>query len=183
MKRQKHDQESTSFKMCNSTEKETQVPSTESEDDTDQDSTDTKQDPDYAAPNETARSNTLTLTVPRNITGRAVAATLDRCNISSEAASHVLASVVKEGGGDLDEVSISASTIRRRRSANRKVLSDQMKLRFSPSSHTVVHWNGKLLDEHGEGKSERLTVMVSENNSVTVLQSSVFKESFCRQER
>ena len=83
-------------------------------------------------------------------------ATFDRCNISSEAASHVLASVVKEGGGDLDEVSSSASTIRRRRSASRKVLSDQMKLGFSPPSHTVVHWDGNLLDEHGEGKSEKI---------------------------
>ena len=87
LKRQEHHREAASFKMCHSTERETQVTSTESEDDIDQDSTDTKQDHDYTAPNETAQSNTLRLTNPRYITGNAVAATLDRCNISNEAAS------------------------------------------------------------------------------------------------
>ena len=169
-KRQTRHHEATSSKMCHSTESETQVLSTESEDDADQGNTDMKEDPDYTAPKETTRSDdTLTLTVPRNMTGSGVAATFDRCNISSEAATHVLASVVTEGGGDLDEVSISASTIRRRRNACRKVLSDQMKQEFSPPSHTVVHWDGKMLqDEHGEGKSERLAVMVSGNTEQCV---------------
>ena len=158
----------TSSKMCPITENEPQMPSTESEDDTDQDSMDTKEDPDYTAPAQTTRSDTLTLKVPRKITETSVAATLDRCNISSEAASHVLASVVKAGGGDLDEVSISASAIRRHRSGSRKILADQLKQGFTPPAEAVVHWDGKLLDDNVEGKSERLAVMVSGNTEQCV---------------
>ena len=105
-------------------------------------------------------SSSVNLQITKRIADTAVSSALDRNKISDGAATFLLAAVIQSGGGDLHNFRLSRSTLHRRRSANRKEQSEQLRDEFVPPADTTIHWDGKLLEDD-TGKAERLAVMVS----------------------
>jgi len=83
---------------------------------------------------------------------------LDRCGASDRQATRILAASAKTLGYYLNDCSLSSSTVRRHRIANRVKCADQIKHDFNPSNHLVVHWDGKLLPDLTDGGDGKLNI-------------------------
>ena len=98
-----------------------------------------------------------------------VCASLDRTNISSRKGMHQIASTCQGLGLSADEVTLSASTIRRRRIAHRKSCAEEIKRKFTETVGTkplTLHWDGKLLPDitQWKAKTDRVAILVTGDN-------------------
>ena len=119
---------------------------------------------DFEAPRKKVKSDTVTLEIPRNLfKSPAVAAMLDRTQISSRKAVGFAASLLKTAGADLTEFNLSHSTLQRQRDISREVLAMEAldDLKNTKPEHLVIHWDSKLIDDAHGTKHERLSILAS----------------------
>ena len=109
-----------------------------------------EEDPDYRPTQRCSKDPKppdITLTLPRKglIKGTAVLAT--RCKVSHRVTTAITANLVKMGGGDLSECSLSTSTSVRHRSSMLKDSEGLIKRDFVSNMprFLVVHWDGKVI--------------------------------------
>ena len=110
------------------------------------------------------KSDTITIEVPRKLfMSPDVVSMIDRTQISSRKAVGIASAILKAGGADLTEFSISPSQVHRQRDKGRSVLAVQAVQDFQVSKpkHTALHWDSKLIDDNHGTKHERLAVLVS----------------------
>ena len=115
-------------------------------------------------PEMSSRNEYVMLKAPRNlIDHKEVSATLDRLKLSDNASTMLIASFIKACGGDITEFSLSRSTIRRARVANRFQISHEIMTSFIEDlpQDIALHWDGKLTEDRFGSKYEALTVIVS----------------------
>ncbi|GBM55689.1 hypothetical protein AVEN_139388-1 [Araneus ventricosus] len=92
-----------------------------------------------------------------------LAAALDRTKVSDRKAVFVVAETAKSLGYEVDEITLSRSSIRRERMKHRSNMFQQLKTEFQEQdAKLTVHWNGKLLQNlTGKENVDRLPVIVS----------------------
>ena len=110
------------------------------------------------------QEETIHSTKRRSLLSEDVAAALDRLKVTDHQAVHLLAATAHSLGHDVNNITISCSSIHRARSANREKNSKEIKASFSPQVPLTVHCDGKLLpDLTGQEKVDRLPVIVTGN--------------------
>lgn len=71
-------------------------------------------------------------------------------------------------------VTLSVSTVRRRREKNREAQSKKIKESFIPTSFLTIHWDGKLFEKKGSSQKEnRLAIVVTGKEQEKVLEIPV----------
>lgn len=87
---------------------------------------------------------------------------LDRNRISDRKAAYLINSVAHSLGHNINNLSSSRSSIRRKRIKNRKIVATRIKTDFKSLKPLCAHWDGKLLkDLTGKKVIDRLPVIVS----------------------
>ena len=90
------------------------------------------------------RSETVILEMPRKILAApGICQMLDRTKQNTKAAVENIATIIKAGGGDLDEFDLSATTVWNTRNAKRNEELDKFYPNFQPPKHSVIGWDGK----------------------------------------
>ena len=74
-----------------------------------------------------------------------VATVLDRVIVSDRKATMVIAAVTKHLCNELEEVTLSRSTVRRARKSNRQNYALQKRNDFVSTARLLLHWDGKML--------------------------------------
>ena len=100
-------------------------------------------------PEMSSRNEYVMLKAPRNlIDHKEVSATLDRLKLSDNASTILIASFIKACGGDITAFSLSRSTTRRARVANRFQISHEILKSFIENSpqDIALHSDGKLTE-------------------------------------
>jgi len=131
--------------------------------DTNQSGPDPDDDDDYQPPTQPD----ITLTLPRNALLSGTAELATRCKISHRKALAITAKLVKMGGGNLKQCSLSASTSLRQRTAAVKESEEKIKTDFAMDmpSQLVLHWDGKVIKYANRKESdERLAIVMSSPN-------------------
>ncbi|KAF0292832.1 hypothetical protein FJT64_009259 [Amphibalanus amphitrite] len=92
-----------------------------------------------------------------------VVAALDRTKCSSNTGVAVAAAILKSGGADLSQFSVSKTTVNRARSANRELTAERVREEFQlhKPKHAALHWDSKLVRTVTRTKEDRLAVLVS----------------------
>ena len=91
-------------------------------------------------------------------------ASLDRDKISCRIATRIIAATATALGENVDEITFSTATLKRKRTEIRGKLNKFVKETFNFPSRLVVHFDGKLLLDNSGSFGERLAVMVSGNS-------------------
>jgi hypothetical protein len=112
---------------------------------------DTDGDEEFKIPSFSARLRSTAKLAKNIISSPEVAGALDRVNIPDRAAMFVVASVAKALGHPLNDLTLSRSSIRRARMTTRKEVSETVKEYFSTEYPLLLHWDGKMLPDIGEG--------------------------------
>lgn len=108
------------------------------------------------------RKGSVSSTERKAVLSKDVTAALDRTKVTDRQAVHLLAATAHSLGHDVDEITLSRSSIKRARSANREQTATDAKISFNPQAPLTVHWDGKLLpDLTGNKKVDRLPVIVT----------------------
>ena len=108
------------------------------------------------------RKRSTKSTKRKSLLSEDVAAALDRSKVTDRQAVHLLAATAHSLGHDVNDITISRSSVQRARSANRVKTAETIKASFSPQGPLTVHWDGKLLpDLTGQEKVDRLPVIVT----------------------
>jgi len=95
---------------------------------------------------------------------------LDRTNVTDRAAMMIISETAKSLGHDINEFTLSVSSIRRNRRNHRKELATEILKSFSTDSPLTVHWDGKLLpDLTGSENVDRLPILVSADGKAQLL--------------
>ena len=101
-----------------------------------------------------------------------VATVLDRVNIRDRNATMVIAAVTNNLGNELEEVTLSRSTVRRARKSIRQSYALQKRNDFAPTVPLFLHRDGKMLSDltrvHADRKN-RVAVVVSWKNNEMLL--------------
>ena len=95
------------------------------------------------------------------------------CRVSHRVATAMTAKLVKAGGGQLKNCSISATTSYRQRSEDLKKCAGQIKSDFRGTTppHIVIHWDGKVTKyENQQETDERLAIVASFPRPINHLQ-------------
>lgn len=117
-------------------------------------------DPDFVLPRPTPGPSEPVQKKKQVITPELVEV-LDRCNTTDNSAVYISAAITKSLGVDINNVTLSRSSIRRNRIKCREEIAHQIKTDFKNDDKLTVHWDGKLLqDICSSKKSERLAVIV-----------------------
>ncbi|XP_050549011.1 uncharacterized protein LOC126910464 [Daktulosphaira vitifoliae] len=92
-----------------------------------------------------------------------VVASIDRVNLSDRNAMFVVGSIAQALGTPIADISLSRSTIRRKRNQIRKTVVETDKTTSSFEHPLVLHWDGKLLPDivGGTQKVDRVAVLVT----------------------
>lgn len=92
-----------------------------------------------------------------------IASVLDRTKTTSRAATFIIAAVAVELGYDINEISLSHSTVHRARENFRSQMAAELKNNLQVSEYLVVHWDGKLLPDllQTDQVVDRLPVIIS----------------------
>ena len=97
-----------------------------------------------------------------------VASTLDRINLSDQKFAMLAAAIAKANGQDIENVSLSRSTIRRKRNIHRSNIDNHVRNTFSSVQKVplVVHWDSKImknttLSTSSASSTDRLAVVVT----------------------
>lgn len=112
-----------------------------------------------------------------NIMTPQLASALDRTNLSSGKASHVLAAVLDSVGLSVGDYNISWSAIQHNRAKLRKQIVSESKVNLQLSNNLEIHWDGKKLpDPSNDGaeevvnaKVERLAIVLTCSGSEQLL--------------
>ena len=110
------------------------------------------------------KSDTVTLEVPRKLfKSPDVVSMIDRTQVSSRKAVGITSSILKAGGADLTDFTISHRQVHRQRDKSRSVLAQQAMAEFKANKpdHLALHWDSKLVDDSHGTKHERLAVLTS----------------------
>jgi len=109
--------------------------------------------------------------IPNMLSSSDVSSALDRINLSDRKFTLLAAAIAKASGQELTEVSLSRSTVRRKRLHNRSNINSNIRERFHAheKSHLVVHWDGKIMKDTTASEeplvphstTERLAVVVT----------------------
>ncbi|GBO21153.1 hypothetical protein AVEN_169102-1 [Araneus ventricosus] len=101
-----------------------------------------------------------------------LAAVLDRTKVSDRKAVFVVAETARSLGYEVDEITLSRSSIRPERMKHRSNMFLELKTEFQEQDvKLTVHWDGKLLQNlTGKEKVHRLPVIVSGKVSINCLQ-------------
>jgi len=108
----------------------------------------------------------------RNLITENVSSTYDRLNISNRDAAMSYAVTAKALGHNLEELSISSSTMYRTRRNHRKAIAEMYKSEEFCSGHSLVlHWDSKILPDIKDGREsvERIAVLVSADGKEKLL--------------
>lgn len=99
----------------------------------------------------------------KNIVTPQLTSALDRAKVTDRQAVHVVAATVSSLGNNIDNFTLSRSSIRRSRINHRQTIAIENKTKFYLSNDPViVHWDGKLLPElTGKGICDRLPILIS----------------------
>lgn len=95
-----------------------------------------------------------------NVLSSKVSSALDQCKVSTRSAVHIIASTAEILGCNLENVSLSRETARRKRKENRTKIYNEILTSFSSQRPLTVHWDGKILED-SQQKVERLAVHVT----------------------
>ena len=99
-----------------------------------------------------------------------VASTLDRINLSDQKFAMLAAAIAKANGQDIENVSLSRSTIRRKRNIHRSNIDNHVRNTFSSVQKVplVVHWDSKIMknttlstSSSSTSSTDRLAVVVT----------------------
>lgn len=98
----------------------------------------------------------------KKILSPTLSASLDRANVSSRAAMYIVSETAKSLGHNINDLTLSTSSIRRSRRQHRKQFATEIMKNFSPKAPLTVHWDGKLLpDLTGHNHVDRLPILVT----------------------
>ena len=87
---------------------------------------------------------------------------LDRAKISDRQATIVVAATASSLGHEIDNITLSRSSLRRKRMQIREDIANAIKLSFEPNLPLTVHWDGKFIpDLLNDVDVERLPIIVS----------------------
>ncbi|XP_044577706.1 uncharacterized protein LOC123260590 [Cotesia glomerata] len=87
---------------------------------------------------------------------------LDRANVSSRNAMFIIAPILTSVGINIEDTTLSYSTIQRTRMMFRKDLAQGLKNDFKTHDKYVVHWDGKILQDITGSKSvDRLPILLT----------------------
>ncbi|XP_044595869.1 uncharacterized protein LOC123272912 [Cotesia glomerata] len=99
-----------------------------------------------------------------------VVSAMDRANVTSRQATHLIFAIASALGHNLNDVSISHRTVHRNRIELRKEIAKDLKTDLRIAQCVVIHWDGKLLpDITGRDKVERLPIILSGVNTQQLL--------------
>ena len=104
----------------------------------------------------------LTLPAKKLFSGTAEIAT--RCNISHRATTALTANIVKMGGGDMSQCSISASTSHRQRKDKLLKTEAHIRKHFKEAmpNYVIIHWDSKSIKYvHQQEDDDRLAIVAS----------------------
>ena len=110
------------------------------------------------------RSDTVTVEIPRKLfSSTEIVSMLDRTQVSSRKAVGITAAILKAGGADLTDFTISHRQVHRQRDQSRGVLAVEAVSLFQANKpdFSVLHWDSKLIDDAHGTQHERLAVLVS----------------------
>lgn len=114
-----------------------------------------------AAGRKAARPKQTTLVVPTKTLLSATGEVADRTRLSIRAHLAMQAKLIKVGGQNVSEFSMSCSTAWRQRQRMREELAGQITKEWSPPSFAVIHWDSKLVKDLTGELNERVAILVS----------------------
>jgi hypothetical protein len=88
-------------------------------------------------------------------------ASLDRTVTSSREAMYIIAPALKAAGIQMDEITLSKTSIHEARIGARKSLAEEVREQFTPATPLIAHFDGKLLPDRDGSKSDRMPIVVS----------------------
>ena len=112
------------------------------------------------------KTETITLNLPSKCTPTNLAGTCPTTKTSSRNEVRIVSTLFKAGGADMNEASLSVSTIRRQRKAAVQSHAKELRSTFAAfkqfqDTFLVLHWDGKII-QLMDGKTEdRLAIAVS----------------------
>ena len=114
---------------------------------------------------DTAGSSGVSLLPPKRrrkqILTPTLSSSLDRANASDRAAMFIVSETAKSLGHNIQDFTLSASSIRRSRRSHREQFAAEVLKNFSPNAPLTVHWDGKLLpDLTGKKNVDRLPILL-----------------------
>lgn len=91
-----------------------------------------------------------------------ITSVLDRTKTSGRHATLIIAAVAAELGYDINDITLSHSTVHRSREKFRAALAEDLKQNIQVAEDLEVHWDGKLLPDDETGQSvDRLPIVIS----------------------
>ena len=88
-------------------------------------------------------------------------ASLDRTKTTHREAMHIVAPVLKAVGIDIDDMTLSTSSIYRARKTVRKSIAQTNREPFVPNSQLIAHFDGKLLPDTDGDLVDRMPIVLS----------------------
>lgn len=122
------------------------------------------EDSDFQMPSGRKRSAVTQLKkVTKSVITSEVSAALDRVKLPDRGATFVVSAVTQALGCDIDDVSVSRTTIQRARKMNLKLFADAQQEAFSCEQPLLLHWDGKLLPDIAGGTEQvdRIAILVT----------------------
>ena len=124
---------------------------------------DSSKDPNviFTKKNKSKRAKVMLEIDPKLLVGQTTS-TSDRLGMSSRQTAMLLASVVKSGGGDLSQVTLSKSSVQRKRKQARKKQGTKIIKSFNQSEDGfILHYDTKLVNPKGKDTEDRAAVLYS----------------------
>lgn len=90
-----------------------------------------------------------------------VLANLDRTGTTPRAAMTIITPALQAAGIDINEITLSTSSIYRARKAMRPIISENIKLSFNPNTPLIAHFDSKILPDADGCNYDRLPIIVS----------------------
>ena len=93
------------------------------------------------------------ITIPKDILSRPnVVAACQRLKLSGEGSAYLVAVIIKECGGNIDDYSLNASNTNRQRKRVAGEMAAEKKEKWQPPDFPVLQWDEKRMQQHGETK-------------------------------
>lgn len=102
-------------------------------------------DEEYYEPRRTPRPSSVILEIPAKNLTKATGQVADSRDLSLRDHLTIQSALVAAGGGNINDFSMSLTTVHRQRQQLRKEISDGIKERFIPPSSILIHWDSKLI--------------------------------------
>jgi len=102
------------------------------------------------------------------------AATMDKTKLSDRKATFMLAATARSLGNDVNNYSISRSSICRECHKLCQDISQQLKSKFNPNTPLTVHWDTKIDLQPGEAQATAVNQLLEDWGGTTSDQSTMF---------